>query len=166
MVSASLQVHSLFFLSMILMVNSQTPGPTSIENPNIMNVSEIWGYGFLAGFGISAIGFLTALLIVCIKNLFSDTCFELTIKFLFSLSFGALLGDAMLHILPGAYMAEGSDLCVVAGIFIGSIIFFIILESFSRMRDYNIGMEKMITIMGKVSIIIILTGFRTWIKVY
>jgi len=33
----------------------------------------------------------------------SDYCFEMTIKFLFSLAFGALLGDAMIHILPEAY---------------------------------------------------------------
>jgi hypothetical protein len=61
--------------------------------------SQIWGFGFLAGFGISLIGFLTALAIVCFKKMASDGCFEIIIKFLFSLAFGALLGDAMIHIL-------------------------------------------------------------------
>jgi zinc and cadmium transporter len=50
------------------------------------------------------------------------------IKFLFSLAFGALLGDAMIHILPEAYTAEGTDSRVTAGIFIGAILFFLILE--------------------------------------
>lgn len=70
---------------------------------NILNESQIWGYGFLAGFGISLIGFLTALLIVCCKTVASDACFEITIKTLFSLSMGALIGDSMVHILPSAY---------------------------------------------------------------
>lgn len=52
----------------------------------------------------------------------------MTIKFLFSLAFGALLGDVMIHILPVAYKADGSDFRVVAGIFIGAIVFFLILE--------------------------------------
>jgi len=52
----------------------------------------------------------------------------MTIKFLFSLAFGALLGDAMIHILPDAYTIEGSDPRIVAAIFILSILFFLILE--------------------------------------
>lgn len=82
----------------------------------------------MAGFGISLIGFVTALAIVCFKKMASDGCFEIIIKFLFSLAFGALLGDAMIHILGEAYKTEGSDTRVVAGIFIGAIMFFIILE--------------------------------------
>jgi hypothetical protein len=66
-------------------------------------VPQRWGFGFLAGLGISLIGFLTALVIVFCKSMASDACFEMTIKSLFSLAFGALLGDAMLHILPSAY---------------------------------------------------------------
>lgn len=51
----------------------------------------------------------------------------MTIKFLFSLAFGALIGDVMIHILPEAYKSEESDSRVVAGIFIGSVAFFLIL---------------------------------------
>lgn len=52
----------------------------------------------------------------------------MTIKFLFSLAFGALLGDAMIHLLPAGYSGDGVDFRVTAGIFIGSIVFFILLE--------------------------------------
>ena len=66
----------------------------------VITIPQRWGFGFLAGLGVSLIGFLTALVIVFCKNLASDACFEMTIKSLFSLAFGALLGDAMIHILP------------------------------------------------------------------
>jgi hypothetical protein len=52
----------------------------------------------------------------------------MTIKFLFSLAFGALLGDAAIHLLPSGFSAEGVDFRITAGIFIGSILFFLLLE--------------------------------------
>lgn len=57
----------------------------------------------------------------------SDACFEITIKFFFSLAFGALLGDAMIHILPSGYSTKGIDFRATSGIFIGSIILFLLL---------------------------------------
>jgi hypothetical protein len=81
----------------------------------------------LAGLGISLIGFLAALVIVFCKKLSSDYCFEVTIKSLFSLSFGALIGDVMIHILPSSYKTEGTNSNYVALIFIGAIIIFLFL---------------------------------------
>jgi hypothetical protein len=67
-------------------------------------------------------------MIVCCKNLVSETFFDAMIKFLFSLAFGSLLGDSMIHILPEVYMSGQGDFRMVGGIFIGSIVFFIVLE--------------------------------------
>lgn len=54
----------------------------------------------------------------------------MTIKSLFSLAFGALIGDVMIHILPVAYKTEGVDSNIVAIIFIGAIILFLLLDRF------------------------------------
>jgi hypothetical protein len=66
--------------------------------------------------------------VVLCKNIASDFCFEVTIKSLFSLAFGALIADVMLHILPEAYTNEECDSRIIAIIFIGAILFFLILE--------------------------------------
>lgn len=95
---------------------------------HMIEVPARWGFGFLAGLAVSLVGFATALVIVFCKRLTSDTCFEMTIKFLFSLAFGALIGDVLVHILPEAFKSEETDSRIVAGIFIGSIAFFLIIE--------------------------------------
>jgi len=119
-------------LTLLLIIQTLSQTKTSSTDtsttPNLISVSQRWGFGFLAGLGVSALGFITALMIVWCKNTASDACFEMTIKFLFSLAFGALIGDAMIHLLPDGYSAPGVDFRATSGIFIGSIVFFIILE--------------------------------------
>ena len=68
-----------------------------------LNHSQIWGFGVLAGFGISSIGFIAALILVIAKKCCNLPHFEIILKFLFSLSCGALIGDAVIHILAEAY---------------------------------------------------------------
>ena len=41
----------------------------------ILNASQSWGYGILAGFCLSLIGFIAAIILVCCKNNASDRCF-------------------------------------------------------------------------------------------
>jgi hypothetical protein len=48
-------------------------------------------------------GFIAAIILVLAKRCCSDSIYNNVIKFLFSLAFGALLGDAVLHILSEAF---------------------------------------------------------------
>lgn len=64
-----------------------------------MTIAQIWGFGVLAGLGISLIGFVAAIILLIAKKFFNQTNFTSIIKFFFSLAFGALLGDAVVHIL-------------------------------------------------------------------
>lgn len=55
-------------------------------------------------------------------------CFETLIKFLFSLSCGALVGDAVVHILSEAYSDEQTNKLIVSLIFIVSLFAFLLLD--------------------------------------
>jgi hypothetical protein len=44
-------------------------------------------------------GFLAAIILVLAKKFCNDNIFNNVIKFMFSLAFGALLGDGIIHIL-------------------------------------------------------------------
>lgn len=68
-----------------------------------MTNAQVWGFGILAGVGISLIGFVAAIILLVAKKCCNQTNFTNLIKFLFSLAFGALLGDAVVHILAEAY---------------------------------------------------------------
>lgn len=74
-------------------------------------------------------------MIVCCQNIFSKEFFDVLIKFLFSLAFASLLGDTMLHIMPEIYMSKETDQKIAGGIFIGSIVFFLILERLFESYD-------------------------------
>lgn len=124
--------HIILHLITLLLLTTQascqnTTNPSTDNTVHLISVSQRWGFGFLSGLGVSALGFICAIVVVKCKDMASDACFEVTIKFLFSLAFGALLGDAMIHLLPSGYSAPGVDFRVTAGVFIGSILFFIIL---------------------------------------
>ena len=103
MTTNNLKITIILLLALTSICQDDHDGHDHEEESNLILVSERWGFGFLAGFGISLIGFLTAIVLVCSKNVASDFCFSVTIKFLFSLAFGALLGDAMIHLLPAGY---------------------------------------------------------------
>jgi len=49
------------------------------------------------------LGFLAAFVLVIAKKCCNETYFEIIIKFFFSLAFGALIGDAIVHIMAEAY---------------------------------------------------------------
>ena len=60
----------------------------------------------MAGIGISSLGFIAAILLVIAKKCCNIACFEIIMKFLFSLSCGALIGDAVIHILAETFANE------------------------------------------------------------
>lgn len=97
-------------------------------------MTQIWG--LLAGLTVSLIGFGTALVIVKCKNLVSESFFETIMKFLFGLAFGTLLGDSMLHTLPEVYLSGHGNFKVFGGIYIASIVFFLVLERFFESHGF------------------------------
>lgn len=90
--------------------------------------SESWGYGFLAGFGLSLLGFVAALILICLQKCLTEGCFKIFVNQLYALACGAILGDAMIHILPEAFKSQSTNERYVSLIFICAIGFFIILE--------------------------------------
>jgi zinc transporter ZupT len=90
--------------------------------------SESWGYGFLTGFGLSLLGFVAALILICLQRCLTVGCFKICVNQLYALACGAIIGDAMIHILPEAFKNESTNERYVSLIFICAILFFIILE--------------------------------------
>lgn len=80
------------------------------------------------GVGISLMGFVAALLLVCIRNIISPESFIVFVNMLYSLGCGAIIGDAVIHILPDAYKDEQADSKLVSLIFICAVLFFLIIE--------------------------------------
>jgi zinc transporter ZupT len=93
-----------------------------------LTTSECWGYGFLTGFCLSMLGFVAALLLICIQRCLTEGCFKIFVNLLYALACGAIIGDAMIHILPEAFKSEYTNSRYVSLIFICAIAFFIILE--------------------------------------
>lgn len=68
-----------------------------------LSTSEAWGFGFLAGFCISLLGFVAAFILICFQKCLSEGCFKHFVGMLYSLSCGAIIGEAIIHILPEAF---------------------------------------------------------------
>lgn len=117
--------HLLLALALTLLPSAQAQDH---EESHLLTKPQIWGFGFLAGLGISLIGFVAAIILVCAKKCASPTCFEATIKFLFALACGALLGDAIIHIAAEAYANEQTKNPIVSLIFILSILCFLLID--------------------------------------
>jgi|688.fasta_scaffold268933_3 zinc transporter ZupT len=100
----------------------------AIAKAEDFTTSESWGYGFLAGFCLSLVGFIAAFILVCFQKCLSESCFKILINQLYALACGAIIGDAIVHILPEAYKSEVTNERHVSLIFICAIGFFIILE--------------------------------------
>jgi zinc transporter ZupT len=92
-----------------------------------LTTEQSWVYGFLVGLGISLMGFAAALLLVCIRNLITPESFIIFVNMLYSLGCGAIIGDAVIHILPEAYKDTGADSKLVSLIFICAVLFFLII---------------------------------------
>lgn len=64
---------------------------------------QAWGYGFLTGFCLSLLGFVAAILLTCFQKCLTEGCFKYFVGLLYALACGAIIGDAMIHILPEAF---------------------------------------------------------------
>lgn len=67
-------------------------------------------------------------MLIVAKKCCNIVCFETLVKFLFSLSCGALVGDAVIHILAEAYASTETNSKIVSLIFILSIFSFMIVD--------------------------------------
>ena len=65
--------------------------------------AQAWGFGFLASFSLSLMGLLFAIIIVYIQDCIDQKKFKIFTNLLYSLGCGALIGDAVVHILPHSY---------------------------------------------------------------
>jgi hypothetical protein len=113
-------VFSLVLLT--IAVQAQTDPQKDISD------AEAWGYGILAGAGLSILGVLAAILIVSLKSCISEEKFKTMINMLYGLGCGAMVGDAMVHILPDAYQSEVTNPNYVSLVFISAVVMFIIIE--------------------------------------
>ena len=97
----------LLFITLLALIHCQEDHDEDHEDhheeENHLTNPQIWGFGFLAGLGVSLIGFIAAILLLIIKKCLSDTIFNTIVKFLFALACGALLGDAVVHIMAESY---------------------------------------------------------------
>lgn len=69
----------------------------------LLTTGQAWGFGLLTGLGVSLLGLVAALFVVAIKKCMAEQKFKFFLNLLYSLGCGAMIGDAMIHILPDAY---------------------------------------------------------------
>lgn len=93
-----------------------------------LTTSQAWGFGMLAGLGVSLIGLFAAIFVIAIKQCIQEHNFKIFLNLLYSLGCGALVGDAMVHILPAAYQSHAVYSTFVALVFMAAIVLFIIIE--------------------------------------
>ncbi|CAD8069232.1 unnamed protein product [Paramecium sonneborni] len=68
--------------------------------------SERWGYGFLASFAVSMIGFVVSILIIILKNFSKGETAKQVMKVLIGFAVGSLLGDSFIHLIPHSFISH------------------------------------------------------------
>lgn len=100
------------------------------EDPdgNDISLTLAWVLSVVTTLSLSILGLLAALLILGVKKCIKERTFKIFINMLYSLGCGALVGDAMIHILPDSYSNPDTNFRYVSLIFICAIVFFIVME--------------------------------------
>lgn len=86
-------------------------GPTRVAAESEVDASEMfttterWVYGLLTGVVLGLIGFLCAGVVVYLKK-FTTINYESSLKVLVAFAAGALIGDALIHMIPEAFSVE------------------------------------------------------------
>lgn len=91
------------FLAYATAEETENPSPT-----NQFSTSEKWIYGILTGVGLGLVGFFAAGLVVFFKN-YTKYKFEGILKVLVAFAAGALIGDALIHLIPEAFSSEEGE---------------------------------------------------------
>jgi hypothetical protein len=60
---------------MLLLIAFANCSGSTEGSTRTLNEAQSWGYGMLAGFCLSMIGFIAAIVLVCCKKNASDACF-------------------------------------------------------------------------------------------
>lgn len=92
---------AILLLSFVQNVHAQTSVPVYD-----ITLSQAWTYALLSGLGLLIMGLLAALLIIGMQSVISQQKFKIFINLLYSLGCGAMVGDAMFHILPDCYQSK------------------------------------------------------------
>ena len=71
-----------------------------------MTSAQAWGYATLAGIGIFLVGLLAALLVIALSRCISINAFRILKNMLNAIGCGAVLGDAVAHLLPATFGDE------------------------------------------------------------
>ncbi|CAD8055378.1 unnamed protein product [Paramecium primaurelia] len=82
------------FIILLCLIQTVFGAPTS---------SERWGYGILASFGVSMIGFVVSIMIIILKKFSKGETAKQIMKVLIGFAIGALLGDAFIHLIPHSF---------------------------------------------------------------
>jgi len=73
------------------------------------------------------LGVVSAVSIVYLRRFITEETFKRMINLLYGLGCGAIIGDAMIHILPEAYQNENANKNIVSLTFIFAICTFLII---------------------------------------
>ncbi|CAD8159724.1 unnamed protein product [Paramecium octaurelia] len=85
------------FIILFSLISTVFGAPTS---------SERWGYGILASFGVSMIGFVVSIFIIILKKFSKGETAKQVMKVLIGFAIGALLGDAFIHLIPHSFSSH------------------------------------------------------------
>lgn len=78
---------------------------TEVDPSKKFSDAEKWIYGILTGIGLGLVGFFAAALVVYFKK-YTKIHFDGFLKVLVAFAAGALLGDALIHLIPEAFSSE------------------------------------------------------------
>jgi zinc transporter 7 len=70
--------------------------------------SKAWTYGMISSIGLGVIGFLMSSIVVLLKTK-TKFSFAPIIKVLIAFASGALIGDALIHLIPESFGAHGHE---------------------------------------------------------
>ena len=93
-----------------------------------MTTAQAWGYSSLAGIGIICVGLFAALAVIGIRQCISEKTFKIIKNVLHGIGCGAVVGDALVHLLPHAFKEASTNSNIVALIVILAIGVFILLD--------------------------------------
>lgn len=99
-VPLSSSIKSLLPLVLLLLAASRVSAAT--EEVELFSPTEKWLYGILTGVGLGLIGLICAGIVVYLKK-FTVIDYTMSLKILVAFAAGALIGDAVVHMIPEAF---------------------------------------------------------------
>lgn len=123
MIIQRLMTNKIFVVLLIIAVQA-----SGDDHHGEMTTAQAWGYATLAGIGIFLIGLLSALLVIALSRCISTNAFRILKNMLNAIGCGAVLGDALVHLLPATFGDESINSNFAALIFIVAIAGLLLIE--------------------------------------